>query len=108
PILSPTLQHTPRPPTRFPYTTLFRSLIESIRAGKPINNGDYMTKSSLMAIMGRMATYTGQEITWEKALNSKQDLSPPQLAFGPLDRKSTRLNSSHDQISYAVFCLRKK
>ena len=53
------------------------ALIDSIRAGKPINNGDYMTKSSLMAIMGRMATYTGQVITWEKALNSKEDLSPP-------------------------------
>jgi len=60
------------------------ALIEGIRAGKPINNGNYMTKSTLMAIMGRMATYTGQEITWDKALNSKQDLSPPELAFGPL------------------------
>jgi hypothetical protein len=30
-----------------------------------------------MAIMGRMATYTGQLITWEMALNSKEDLSPP-------------------------------
>jgi hypothetical protein len=60
------------------------ALIESIRAGKPINNGDYMTKSSLMAIMGRMATYTGQTITWNQALNSKQDLSPPKYEFGPL------------------------
>src|SRR2546430_16412996 len=32
----------------------------------------------------------------------------PQLRRGPLDRKSTRLNSSHSQISYAVFCLKKK
>jgi predicted dehydrogenase len=52
-------------------------LFASIRAGKPINNGDYMSKNSLMAIMGRMATYTGQAITWDMALNSKQDLSPP-------------------------------
>ena len=37
-----------------------------IRAGKPINNGDYMCKSTLMAIMGRMASYTGQEITWAR------------------------------------------
>jgi predicted dehydrogenase len=59
-------------------------LIASIRAGMPINNGDYMTKSTLMAIMGRMATYTGQEITWEKALNSKEDLTPPKYEFGSL------------------------
>jgi hypothetical protein len=48
----------------------------SIRSGKPINNGDYMSKSTLLAIMGRMAAYTGQQITWEQALNSKEDLSP--------------------------------
>ncbi|HLF92609.1 MAG TPA: Gfo/Idh/MocA family oxidoreductase [Planctomycetota bacterium] len=48
----------------------------SIRSGKPINNGEYMSKSSLLAIMGRMAAYTGQQITWEQALNSKEDLTP--------------------------------
>ena len=59
-------------------------LFASIRAGKPINNGEYMAKSTLMAIMGRMATYTGQEITWEMALNSKEDLTPAKYEFGPL------------------------
>lgn len=52
-------------------------LFASIRNGKPINNGEYMAKSTLLAIMGRMAAYTGQLITWEMALNSKEDLSPP-------------------------------
>jgi len=52
-------------------------LFASIRSGKPINNGDYMCNNSLMAIMGRMATYTGQTVTWDMAMNSKQDLSPP-------------------------------
>ena len=51
-------------------------LFASIRDGSPINNGDYMSKSTLMAIMGRMATYTGQKITWEQAFNSQEDLSP--------------------------------
>ena len=51
-------------------------LFASIRDGKPINNGDYMSKTTLMAIMGRMATYTGQKITWEQAMNSREDLSP--------------------------------
>jgi hypothetical protein len=36
-----------------------------------------MAKSTLMGIMGRMATYTGQAITWDMAMNSKEDLSPP-------------------------------
>ena len=53
-------------------------LFACIRTGKPINNGEYMAKSTLLAIMGRMAAYTGQEITWEMALNSKEDLTPPQ------------------------------
>lgn len=52
-------------------------LFASIRAGKPINNGDYMAKSTLLAIMGRMAAYTGQVITWDMALNSKENLAPP-------------------------------
>jgi predicted dehydrogenase len=52
-------------------------LFASIRAGKPINNGEYMVKSTMMAIMARMAAYTGQQITWEMAMNSKEDLSPP-------------------------------
>jgi predicted dehydrogenase len=59
-------------------------LFASIRAGKPINNGEWMAKSSLMAIMGRMATYTGQVITWDMALNSEEDLTPPAYEFGPL------------------------
>ena len=51
-------------------------LFASIRKGKPINNGDYMSKSTLMAIMGRMATYTGQAVTWEQALLSRENLAP--------------------------------
>jgi hypothetical protein len=59
-------------------------LFASIRSGKPINNGDYMTQSTLMAIMGRMATYTGQVIKWDMALNSKEDLTPAKYELGPL------------------------
>jgi predicted dehydrogenase len=66
------------------YQNEHNELIASIRSGKPINNGDYMSKSTLMAIMGRMATYTGQVITWERALHSQEDLMPRKLAFGPL------------------------
>jgi predicted dehydrogenase len=57
-------------------------LFAGIRNGKPLNNGEYMANSTLLAIMGRMATYTGQEITWERALNSKVDLTPAKFAWG--------------------------
>jgi hypothetical protein len=66
------------------YQNEHNELIASIRAGKPIYNGDYMTNSTLMAIMGRMATYTGQVITWDKALHSKENLTPKKYEFGPL------------------------
>jgi predicted dehydrogenase len=56
-------------------------LFASIRAGKPLNNGEYMAKSTLLAIMGRMAAYTGQAITWEKAMNSQEDLTPSAYAW---------------------------
>lgn len=58
------------------YQTEHDRLFASIRAGEPINNGDYMAKSTLMAIMQRESAYTGQAITWEEALNSRQDLTP--------------------------------
>jgi len=51
-------------------------LFASIRDGKPINDGVRMAHSTLMGIMGRMAAYTGQEITWEQAMNSQERLVP--------------------------------
>lgn len=63
-------------------------MFASIRSGKVINNGDYMSKSTLMAIMGRMATYTGQKITWEQALNSKENLSPERYDWDAAPPKS--------------------
>ncbi len=63
-------------PQNHMYQTEHDELFASIRSGKPINNGEYMAKSTLLAIMGRMAAYTGQEITWEMAMDSKETLSP--------------------------------
>ncbi len=57
-------------------------LFASIRAGKPINNGDYMCKSTMLAISGRMAAYTGKKLTWEEAMGSKEDLSPKAYEWG--------------------------
>src|SRR5262249_37075143 len=56
------------------YQTEHNELFASIRNGRPINDGDWMAKSTLMAIMGRMATYSGQEITWQQALTSQRRL----------------------------------
>ena len=57
----------------------------AVRAGKPINELKHVAESTLTAIMGREAAYTGQEVTWEDALNAQQSLAPPKVAFGPLD-----------------------
>ncbi len=59
-------------------------LFASIKAGQPINNGLYMSYSTLLAIMGRMATYTGQEITWEMAMNSQENLTPERYEWGDI------------------------
>src|SRR2546427_6236642 len=76
-----------RPPrsTLFPYTTLFRSLLafEKVKLK--------FTESAIVAV----ARKAFKQKTGARGLRS-------------IDRKSTRLNSSHSQISYAVFCLRKK
>jgi predicted dehydrogenase len=72
------------PPHDDMYQNEHDELFASIRAGKPINDGEWLAKSTLMAIMGRMATYTGQVITWDMAMNSKEDLTPPAYEFGPL------------------------
>ncbi|MCI0458541.1 MAG: Gfo/Idh/MocA family oxidoreductase [Gemmataceae bacterium] len=64
------------------YQREHNELFASIRNGNPINNGEWMTKSSLMGIMGRMTCYTGQTITWEQALNSREDLTPARYEWG--------------------------
>jgi predicted dehydrogenase len=57
---------------------------QGIRGGNPINNATEGAYSTLMSLMGRMATYTGQKITWDMAMQSKEDLSPPKYEWGPL------------------------
>lgn len=51
-------------------------LFASIRKGQVINNGERLATTTMLGIMGRMAAYTGQTITWEQALNSKESLVP--------------------------------
>src|SRR3712207_8022461 len=99
-----------RPPrsTLFPYTTLFRSLgptgvgktelartladflFDDEHAMVRIDMSEYMEKHTVSRLIGAPPGYVGYD------------------EGGQLDRKSTRLNSSHANISYAVFCLKKK
>src|SRR2546430_13355687 len=89
-----------RPPrsTLFPYTTLFRSQIERLERR--------------VGVMCELAAGEPDLVGLGVALVQVQD--PPTVGHhlhvgaDPTDRKSTRLNSSHSQISYAVFCLKKK
>jgi myo-inositol 2-dehydrogenase / D-chiro-inositol 1-dehydrogenase len=54
-------------------------LFASIRQNKPIHDGERMAASTMLAIMGRMAAYTGQQITWEQAMNSQERIVPEKL-----------------------------
>lgn len=64
-----------------PYVQEHTDNIAGIRAGRPLNELKTVAESTLTAIMGRMATYTGKTITWEEALNSSENLRPANLAL---------------------------
>ena len=53
-----------------PYQVEHDVLFAGIRSGKPVNNGDYMARSTLITIMGQISCYTGKEVTWDQASNS--------------------------------------
>src|SRR2546430_9036054 len=91
-----------RPPrsTLFPYTTLFRSLLDVLEAG----GSGYVNK---MSSSGDLARAIRSVVRHEVFVDRGVTRALVQRS-GRTDRKSTRLNSSHSQISYAVFCLKKK
>jgi myo-inositol 2-dehydrogenase / D-chiro-inositol 1-dehydrogenase len=55
------------------------ALFAAIRKNQPINNGQRMATSTMLAIMGRMAAYTGQQVTWDDAFNSQEQIFPAKL-----------------------------
>jgi len=63
------------------YQVEHNEFFASLRAGQPINNGVRLCHSTMVAIMGRMAAYTGEEITWDAALNSGESLVPENLEW---------------------------
>src|SRR5438874_4041920 len=90
-----------RPPrsTLFPYTTLFRSLRPDVRAREE----DRLARRLQGAVVHR-AVWVVRLTSSRAAVNSARE----NVVKHTRDRKSTRLNSSHVEISYAVFCLKKK
>ncbi|MDG2149650.1 MAG: Gfo/Idh/MocA family oxidoreductase [Planctomycetota bacterium] len=64
------------------YQTEHNEMFASIRAGNPVNDGDFMTGSTMLSVMGRLASYTGQTVTWEQAMASTDRLGPEIYAFG--------------------------
>src|SRR5688572_31306583 len=91
-----------RPPrsTLFPYTTLFRS--ESIDGVLEVQEYRQPAVANTTALVTRGLCVAGSDIARDEVAKAGV------LALEVVDRKSTRLNSSHSQISYAVFCLKKK
>src|SRR2546428_6417377 len=90
-----------RPPrsTLFPYTTLFRSQEQ---------NDASSTQVFFNFALPLRACLNFSIIPSDDVSKTFQDTKMAVYAVAQIDRKSTRLNSSHDQISYAVFCLKKK
>src|SRR3712207_8114614 len=91
-----------RPPrsTLFPYTTLFRSLEERVLTASAMLAG-YSDWPYLAQVFKR------ERRVWQAGAQTLHEVRYG-LSSLPRDRKSTRLNSSHANISYAVFCLKKK
>ena len=68
-----------------------RDLIESIRAGNPLNEARRIAETTLTSILGREAAYTGKALTWEEVFASDLDLSPPKYEFGPNPVRPVRI-----------------
>jgi predicted dehydrogenase len=75
------------------------ALFKSIREGRPLNNGDYMCKSTLMAILGREACYSGKTITWEEAMTSQQSLGTSDYRWGEAPEVAVRNPGSYQALS---------
>src|SRR2546430_4656806 len=97
-----------RPPrsTLFPYTTLFRSLVGTMTQTATGLRLEHLSGLAATFYVGLFAVC--RHLTAPFRTTNPTWLRAPTGTERKIDRKSTRLNSSHSQISYAVFCLKKK
>ena len=63
------------------YDIEHQEMFAAIRAGKPINNGDYMASSTMISILGQMVVYSGRQMTWEDAMNSTWKAGPDECSL---------------------------
>lgn len=83
PTTGDTWRYTAKPVSA--YEQEHQNLIASIREGKPINEAQAVAEATMTGIIGREAAYSGQEITWDKALKSETRLGPEEYKFGPYE-----------------------
>src|SRR5256885_10929128 len=95
-----------RPPrsTLFPYTTLFRSHLQLVTGGIVMGCGRHLLGEGVVGIDDRHGLWR----PGQRQRRLQHHLAYSEAGLSTPDRKSTRLNSSHLVISYAVFCLKKK
>ncbi|MEI6680151.1 MAG: hypothetical protein WCL21_16185, partial [Mariniphaga sp.] len=67
-----------------PYVQEHINLVTAIRSGKTISDAEAQVNSTLITIMGRIAAYTGKDVTWEEMLNSNLSLGPKLYVMGPV------------------------
>jgi predicted dehydrogenase len=87
------------------YDVEHKELFDSIRSGKPINNGHYMCLSSALGIMAQIACYTGSMVTWDELMRSKRSFALPRYDWsveppirpGPDGRYSTVMQGSAER-----------
>ncbi len=87
------------------YDVEHQALFDGIRAGKPVNNGNYMCLSSALGIMAQIACYTGQMVTWDELMLSKRSFALPKYEWnveppvkpGPHGRYSTAMQGAAER-----------
>jgi hypothetical protein len=78
-----------------PYQVEHDDLFASIRNKTPLNEGRMVAESTMTAILGRMATYSGREVEWDKAIASNETWGPKTYAFGDLPVDAVPMPGRH-------------
>ena len=83
------------------YQTQHDELFASIRKGEPINDGEWMTNSTMLAVLVTMAAYSGKEVTWDQAFNSDLTWGPAAETYS-LDMEAPEIPVANPGMSRIV------